>query len=146
MVPDLPPVLRTYVGCASRLYGEVEAADLVKIHVQSGKLTLTIYDDLEGKPLPRLIERVKINLRSQTVQFFDYDNEPGTHVLYHKARYIPSSFEGFAAQQGFDEALLATGAIDAGPIGPTLEELEHTLDRQGVQISTFHVMMRQTRR
>jgi DNA phosphorothioation-associated putative methyltransferase len=41
LVPRLPAVLRVYVGCASRLYGEVEAADLVKIHVQSGKLSLT---------------------------------------------------------------------------------------------------------
>jgi hypothetical protein len=54
LVPRLPAVLRAYVGCASRLYGEVEAADLVKIHVQSGKLSLMSYDDFTGKALPLL--------------------------------------------------------------------------------------------
>ena len=40
LVPRLDPILRVYVGCATALYGDVLSADLVKIHIQSGKVTL----------------------------------------------------------------------------------------------------------
>jgi DNA phosphorothioation-associated putative methyltransferase len=66
MVHELPALLRIYIGCATILYGDIEQTDLIKIHIQSGKLSLMRYDDFENQPIPRLLERVKINLREQT--------------------------------------------------------------------------------
>src|SRR5690606_29602303 len=48
----LPPILRVYVQCAALRYGSPEEADLIKIHIQSGKLTFLHYDDFEGKKEP----------------------------------------------------------------------------------------------
>jgi DNA phosphorothioation-associated putative methyltransferase len=70
LVPDLPGVLRAYVGCATALFGDVEQADLVKLHKESGKVTFLGYDDFEGKPLPELRNRIKVNLRTRWVQVF----------------------------------------------------------------------------
>lgn len=88
----MPAVLRVYVGCASRLYGEVESADVVKIHVQSGKLSLMTYDDFMGNPLPKLLERVKIDMRSQSVMFFDYGGREGGQVLFPKVEVRDARF------------------------------------------------------
>ncbi len=63
MVEQLPPLLRIYVGCAAVLYGDYRNADLLKIHIGSGKVSLMRYDDFERKALPRMVERVKIKLR-----------------------------------------------------------------------------------
>src|SRR5262249_51914678 len=52
LVPRLAPVLRCYVGCASVLYGDASAADLVKIHIGSGKVSFMRFDDFAGKALP----------------------------------------------------------------------------------------------
>jgi len=60
LVDRLPPILRVYVGCAAVLYGDYHNADLIKIHVTSGKMSLLRLDDFEGKPLPRMVERVKM--------------------------------------------------------------------------------------
>lgn len=68
-VRELPPVLRVYVGCAGKLYGDAEEADVVKIHIHSGKVSFQIYDDYEGKEEPTLIERVKVDLRRQRITF-----------------------------------------------------------------------------
>ena len=38
-VEELPSVLRTYIGCAEKLYGDVAQSDIVKVHIQSGKVT-----------------------------------------------------------------------------------------------------------
>ncbi|MEA3274478.1 MAG: hypothetical protein U9Q81_04130 [Pseudomonadota bacterium] len=70
MIEQLPPLLRVYVGCAAVLYGDYRNADLVKIHVGSGKVSLMRYDDFEGQALPRMIERVKIKLREQDIDYF----------------------------------------------------------------------------
>ena len=54
LVARLPALLRIYVGCATVLYGDIESADLVKIHITSGKLTLMEFDNFLGAPLPRM--------------------------------------------------------------------------------------------
>jgi hypothetical protein len=38
LVDRLPAPLRVYIGCGEVLYGDIDDADLVKIHLQSGKL------------------------------------------------------------------------------------------------------------
>jgi DNA phosphorothioation-associated putative methyltransferase len=139
LVPRLPAVLRAYVGCASRLYGEVEAADLVKIHVQSGKLSLMSYDDFTGKALPRLLERVKIDLRAQRVVFFDYGEEAGVQLLYRKSRYLSPGFEGYEEQVRFDAELEGLG-IDLSGFGPDAVTFETTLQNLGLRIADFEVV------
>lgn len=44
-VNQLPPVLRTYIGCATQLYGDLYYVDMIKIHMQSNKVSLMRYDD-----------------------------------------------------------------------------------------------------
>ena len=141
LVPRLPAVLRTYVGCASRLYGEVEAADLVKIHVQSGKLSLMTYDDFAGKPLPRLLERVKIDLRVQRVHFFDYGDSEAIQLMYNKSRYVTSDFERYDEQVQFDSSLAALD-IDLSGFGPDAATLERELQVHNLRMSDFSLAPR----
>ena len=63
LLDELPPVLRAYVGCATTLFGDVSQADMIKLHKSSGKATFLVYDDFDGKPLPELKQRIKVNLR-----------------------------------------------------------------------------------
>ena len=64
--------MRIYVGCALQLFGEAGAVDLIKVHLQSGKVTFLVYDDFEGAKVPRLVERIKVDLERLRVDFFDY--------------------------------------------------------------------------
>jgi len=144
-VPRLPAVLRAYVGCASRLYGEVEAADLVKIHVQSGKLSLMTYDDFAGKPLPRLLERVKVNLRTQSVQFFDYGEAGNEQVLYNKSRYLTADFERYDDQVRFDDDLSKL-ELDLSGFGPAVSALEEALTLHRLRIHGFRLAPLRSRR
>jgi hypothetical protein len=85
---QLPPALRVYVQCGALRYGDPEEADLIKIHVASGKLTLLHYDDFK-KAEPILQTRIKINLRNQFVQVFDHRAEQQS--LPDKNRYLHSA-------------------------------------------------------
>ena len=66
------PLVRIYVGCALQLFGEAGAVDLIKVHLQSGKVTFLVYDDFEGAKVPKLVERIKVDMERLRVDFFDY--------------------------------------------------------------------------
>ena len=53
LLERLPPVLQAYVGCATALFGDVQQADVIKLHKTSGKVTFLIYDNFENNPLPK---------------------------------------------------------------------------------------------
>jgi DNA phosphorothioation-associated putative methyltransferase len=81
LVDRFPAPLRVYIGCGEVLYGDIDDADLVKIHLQSGKLTLLKYQDYDTSPLPKLKQRIKIRLRDQDIEFFDYGGEYPSQYL-----------------------------------------------------------------
>lgn len=85
---DCPPVLRAYIGCATQLYGDLNDVSLIKAHILSGKVTLLIYDDF-SKNVPLLTERIKIKLREQDVDYFDYIGEYQPQPLLNKSVFIP---------------------------------------------------------
>jgi DNA phosphorothioation-associated putative methyltransferase len=68
---DCPKELRVYIGCATQMYGELDNINLIKAHITSGKVSLMVYDDWD-KEQPLLKERIKIKLRDQEIDFFDY--------------------------------------------------------------------------
>lgn len=86
LLEQLPPVLRAYVGCATALFGDVQQADVIKLHKASGKVTFLIYDDFENKPLPELRARIKVNLRTRWVQMFDHTGQ--NQLLAKKERFL----------------------------------------------------------
>lgn len=84
---DLPTELRIYVGCATQLYGDLENIQLIKVHMTSGKVSLMSYKDWESDT-PYLIERIKIKMRDQDIDFFDYTGEFQPQPLTNKAIYL----------------------------------------------------------
>ena len=138
----LPAELRVFVGCAARLYGEVESADLVKVHSRTKKLTVLTYDNFEDSPLPLLVERVKVDLRRQDLIFADHSaNGQGRQVLYFKSRYIPQDFPFFEDQKRFDAALSCAHFLDLSGFGPSNEELSERLATYGWRLDGFALEM-----
>jgi DNA phosphorothioation-associated putative methyltransferase len=82
-----PKELRVYIGCAIQLYGDIDNVDLIKAHIGSGKVSFMIYDDW-NKEVPLLKERIKIKLREQDIDFFDYVDEYEPQPLANKQHYI----------------------------------------------------------
>ncbi|MDN2483433.1 DNA phosphorothioation-associated putative methyltransferase [Vibrio agarivorans] len=102
-IDELPLLLRVYVGAALQIYGELDdEIDLIKIHTTSGKLTLTAYDDFE-KSVPFLVERIKIKMAEQEIDFFDYVDENRRPPLVNKHMLLPCSAELRKKQFNFDK-------------------------------------------
>ena len=139
LIPHLPPILRVYIGCATQLYGDIDNIDLIKIHFRSGKLSMMRYDDFEGKPIPELIERIKVRMRDQDIDFFDYNGEYEPQPLYLKSKYITPDFPKYKMQQKFDETLKGNTNIDLSRFGPGYSELVDELRRCELKIEGFTI-------
>jgi DNA phosphorothioation-associated putative methyltransferase len=144
LVERLPPLLRVYVGCAAVLYGDHRNADLVKIHTRSGKISLMRFDDFEGQPLPRMVERVKINLRQQDIDYFAYGEDYQPPFLYRKSRYINEEFPNYPEQCAFDQALDELGLVDWSGYGPAPEAFFARLARHRWNIEGFGLVRSRT--
>ncbi|OBU13852.1 hypothetical protein AYY19_07105 [Photobacterium aquimaris] len=111
-IDELPVLLRVYVGAALQMYGELENdIDLIKIHIRSGKLTLTAYDDFD-KSVPFLVERIKIKMAEQDIDFFDYIDENRRPPLLNKHLFIAQNNTIFTQQMSFDKRLSKLLEID----------------------------------
>jgi DNA phosphorothioation-associated putative methyltransferase len=112
----LPLVLRCYVACGSVLYGDVESADMIKIHMNGGKLTLQFYENYDD-PLPVLQRRTKIDMRTQRVRIFDYDDSDRQY-LFMKSLYVPDDYPGYARQSKLDRQISKIEKFDFSTYGP----------------------------
>lgn len=133
----LPKELRIYVGCAAQLYGELDSIDLIKIHIRSGKVTFMVYENFDSRPIPLLKERIKVKLREQDIDFFDYVGEFQPQPLYNKSMLLDESFDDFKKQKSFDQKLDGLGIATHGDRGPALNELHKQLNLIGYKIRGY---------
>ncbi|MEB4593565.1 DNA phosphorothioation-associated putative methyltransferase, partial [Candidatus Thiothrix sp. Deng01] len=134
-VASLPPMLRVYIGCATFIFGDVTSADLLKIHAESGKLSLMKYDEFEESPLPRLLERIKISLVNQRFEYYKYGETYTPTYLYLKARFLTPDYPHYAEQVAFDQALTAIPELDLEGYGMPPEAFDATLQRLRLEIA-----------
>jgi DNA phosphorothioation-associated putative methyltransferase len=84
----LSPLLRIYEGCGRAYLGEVEGANLIKIHRQSGKLSYLVYPDFDTDPHPALLRCVRLNLRCRHIDCHDYAHSVNPPVLHRKETFL----------------------------------------------------------
>jgi len=115
LIPKLHPILRIYVGCAEMLFGDIHSVDMIKIHKQSGKVSLMKYDGFKGKALPELHERIKVNLRQQEVDVFDHHSTVKQQILFCKERFVSMNYQGREKWEAFSRWLESKGVdVEAG--------------------------------
>ena len=85
---SLDPILRIYEGCGRTYLGDVEGANIIKIHRRSGKLSYLVYPDFETDPHPALMRCVKLNLRTRQIECYDYANSANPPVLHRKETFL----------------------------------------------------------
>lgn len=112
-INELPIILRVYIGAAAMVYGDWSEADVIKIHVTSGKVTFMVYDDFSNNPIPNIKERVKVKLAEQDIDYFDYVNEAKRPPLLNKHELMAESDDNYAEQKRLDEKLISFGVVSA---------------------------------
>jgi DNA phosphorothioation-associated putative methyltransferase len=118
------------VGCATALFGDVSQTDVIKLHKASGKVTFLGYDDFEGKPLPELRHRIKVNLRTRWVQVFDHSADG--QLLYFKERFLGANHPRRTEMESFSAKLRKVGLSDTSLMGPAKAGFAGMLEKAGL--------------
>jgi DNA phosphorothioation-associated putative methyltransferase len=84
----LEPLLRIYEGCGRAYLGEVEGANVIKIHRRTGKLSYLVYPKFEDDPHPALLRSVRVNLRTRQIDTNDYTERANPPVLHRKETFL----------------------------------------------------------
>src|SRR4051812_14106545 len=89
---SLEPLLRVYEGCARAYLGEVEGANLIKLHRHSGKVLYQnlVYPEFETDPHPALLRSIKLSLRTRELDCYDYATSTNPPVLHRKETFLPA--------------------------------------------------------
>jgi DNA phosphorothioation-associated putative methyltransferase len=128
---SLEPILRIYEGCARAYVGQIEGANLIKLHRFSGKVSYLVYPDFEKDPHPALQRSVKLSLRTRELDCLEYSTSESPPILHRKETFLPHDHplrERFArlTQQEERNGLLD----DAAGIG-TRQTWKERLDTRG---------------
>jgi DNA phosphorothioation-associated putative methyltransferase len=88
VLESFEPLLRVYEGCARAYLGEVERANLIKLHRHSGKVSYLVYPEFETDPHPALLRGIKLSLRTRELDCYDYANSTNPPVLHRKEAFL----------------------------------------------------------
>jgi len=134
LLDDLPVVLRVYVECGARLFGNPRESDLIKFHLRSRKLTFQIYDDFDGVAFPQLRLRIKIDLPRLFVTVLDQRHAEEQQILYFKDRFVGPDYPERTKFERIGNRLRKLGFNPTTiGYGPNKSEFEDLLERSGLK-------------
>ena len=129
-VPNLDPTLRVFIGMAGIFYGDINNADIIKIHKNSIKISFYNYDDFNNKRLPELHTRIKIDLAKQQMNFYNHKSLKNQQLLYFKEKYVLESHPAYQKWKTFSETLINKGLKNIGEYGPSKQELSKMFNQE----------------
>ena len=96
---SLPPLLRTYEGCARSYVGIIDEANLVKLRRDRPKVSYLTYPNFEKLAHPELAESLVVALDTFKIHFRDYREATNPPILHRKETFVGEQhplFERFA--------------------------------------------------
>jgi DNA phosphorothioation-associated putative methyltransferase len=134
LLDELPVILRVYVECGARLFGNPRESDLIKFHIRSRKLTFQIYDDFDGAAFPELRLRIKIDLPKLFVTVLEQRHAQERQILYFKERFVGPDYPNLATFRRIGVRLRKLG-LDPATLGygPSKSEFDALLRRAGLR-------------
>ncbi len=84
----LEPLLRLYEGCASRIVGRLEDANVIKFSCHQPKISYLYYSDFDDNPHPILHASMEISLSDLRVIYRDFSDEENPPILHEKDKLV----------------------------------------------------------
>ena len=129
----LSPVLRVYVGCAQILVGDVEGANIIKIHRFSGKVSYLVYPEFDQIEHPVLSRSVTVFLKTLFIRDLNYSDSTNPPILHRKETFVASDYPFYDRFSQLTTQESSTGLLDeAAKIGFKLQ-WENRLKGKGMR-------------
>lgn len=133
-LPVLAPLLRVYEGCARSYIGEVDGANVIKLHRTKPAITYMTYPEFESDPHPALTASTRIELKTFDLKMRDFRDWDDPPVLYRKDELVGDDFphkKKFAALTRQEEK---QGLLDVLELVRTKRSWERLLESRQLKI------------
>jgi len=87
-LPDLPPIVRVYEGCARQYVGDLEGGNIVKLHRHSPKVSYLIYPEFRKDPHPAIRGSLVVPLGNPNIRYKDYADSRNPFILHRKEDFV----------------------------------------------------------
>lgn len=88
---SLDPLLRVYEGCGRAFLGEIDGANVIKLHRFSGKVSYLAYPGFDSVPHPELERSYKLSMRTLDVECYDYSKSENPPILHRKETFLETN-------------------------------------------------------
>ncbi len=136
-LPNLSIRLRGFVAIAELLAGDLSGAPILRIHIESKKLTALYYDDFDSSALPKLSKRTKVDFRSFDVVPVDHIAREEVKLLFLRSEYLRTEHPHFERQKHFDEQVQMLDGLEFDLEGPDLKSFTQSLISANIRIPKF---------
>ena len=93
---QLPPLLRVYEGSASRVFGRLDNANIVKLYYNRPKISYLYYPDFDTVAHPTLKTTMEVDLQSLAVVYNDLSDNPNPPILHHKDALVAPDYPHYS--------------------------------------------------
>ena len=129
---ELPVRLRGIVNIAERLSGKIEDANMIRLHIDTKKVTYLCVENFETDALPKITKRTIVDLRQQTVKNFEHLSPGYEKLLYQKSKFMDAGEKHYKAQEAFDRLLAEELDFEFIGEGPRYKEFVLALEEKKI--------------
>ena len=119
--------LRGVLAIAERMAGKLDDIDVMRIHIETKKVTYLSLDNFKNSPLPRILKRSIVDFREHSVKTITHDDGSKVKTLYLKSKLMAANEANYEIQKKFDETLEANTDFDFSGEGQKFEEFAKEL-------------------
>ena len=123
----IPIRLRGVISIAERLAGAIEGNDLIRIHIESKKVSYIKVENFDLSPLPRMLARTIVKFRKNEIINLDHCKDGRVKTVYLKSRWMSSTDPNYKVQSEFDDLILNSLDLDFSGEGPRFEQFAKAL-------------------
>jgi len=139
-VPSLEPILRAFEGCARAYLGDIEDANIVKLHRYSGKVSYLACPKFDSHPHPPVRRTVKLSLRNLYLQCIDHSENKNPLLLDRKEQMIEDDHPWRPRFSRFSLQELQHGLIDGSEDLHSALEWHGRLQAAGLMIRGYRLI------
>jgi DNA phosphorothioation-associated putative methyltransferase len=133
-LPQAPPLLRVYEGCARAYVGSVDDANILKMHRQKPQVSYLAYPDFETVPHPALRESLKVRFTGLQIEYRDYREATNPFILHRKETFVAPDYPLRPKFEKLTKQEEARGLFQNTRVIGTLQGWNALLQHHGVKL------------
>ena len=94
-LPETSPLLRLYEGCARGYIGQVEGANIIKLHLGEPRVSYLSYPEFDSNPHPPLASALTVHLQTFRVRWKDYTYSGNRPILHRKELFVSPHYPAY---------------------------------------------------